>query len=171
MADNKHGFSATARLSTSSLFSDISCNDTLDEDDRSLFITPSNVLSQDSSDEDDAYLSELLGGMAATSPEIPKPSPGGATGGLGFETIQSQVNLDPFYDSELDDSILIRCSKQVEEQLVDTIGSESDEDGDIASLLTRVRQNLGHQVVDEVVDCKPPAWFGYSHVHRKSVEI
>lgn len=60
-------------------------------------------------------------------------------------------------DCELDDSVLIRCTEQVEKSYLDTSEPDSEEEGDIDSLLTHVRRNLGQSVGVDIVAGKPPA--------------
>lgn len=140
------------------LFSDESINISLDEEDISLFITPNNFKEDESTDSEDVYLSELLGDMGAKSPML---DTAGAVGGFTEETERDTNNLDPFADGELDDSVLVKCTElwsptgpsHVNMQNT-MIVEDSDEEGDIPSLLSRVRKNLGSCV--EGFNNKPP---------------
>lgn len=147
MADSKEYHSFQESLEKShDLFSDESGNLTVEEADISIFITPSNVNEVDSSDEEDVFLSELLGDMAASSPREDRGEEGTAGGGpSGAQAVQaewSKSGLDPFED-DIDDSLLIKCTEKFTEIVPETSSEGSDGEGDIPSLMTRVLKNLG----------------------------
>lgn len=143
---------------SSNLFSDESMNITLDEEQLSLFITPNNLKEDLSSDSEDGYLCDLLGGMAAKSPTMETE---GAVGGLTEPNARDTEILDPFDDVELDDSVLIKCTEDWSPAGPSTVimgntmyVEDSEEEGDLPSLMSRVRKNVGSCV--DIIKSKPP---------------
>lgn len=82
---------------------------------------------------------------------------------------QRKVHFDPFEDSELDDSILIRCSEQAEKSHFDNVVSDSEGEGDIPSLLTHVRKNIGLCIPMKPPICPPKKGFKVKSSKIKSV--
>lgn len=154
------------------LFSDESVNCTVEEADISMFITPNNINPVDSSDNDDVFLSELLGDMAANSPGNDggeEGACGGApTGAQTAETDLKKAGLDEF-DDDINDSLLIRCTEEFNGIVPETSSEGSDAEGDIPSLMTRVLKNLGTVPGASKPPIRPPKK-GYNAKSSKKIK-